>query len=120
MPQLAEVDAELEQTMLVQRQEGAAVVAGRRLRRRHPLDRVIVSDQHGELTYVRIYSGKLEKGSRVLNSNRNKKENISRLFQMHANDRIANSDDDPYDDRVIAAWRRLGADMGRALAGLGA
>src|SRR5215470_16730728 len=49
----------------------------------------IVSDQHGELTYVRIYSGKLEKGSRVLNSNRNKKENISRLFQMHANDRIA-------------------------------
>jgi elongation factor G len=49
----------------------------------------IVSDQHGELTYVRIYSGKLEKGSRVLNSNRNKKENISRLFQMHASDRIA-------------------------------
>ena len=49
----------------------------------------IVSDQHGELTYVRVYSGKLQKGSRVLNSNRNKKENISRLFQMHAADRIA-------------------------------
>src|SRR3954447_18512323 len=48
----------------------------------------IVSDQHGELTYVRVYSGRLEKGSRVLNSNRNKKENISRLFQMHASDRI--------------------------------
>src|SRR3954447_22487443 len=48
----------------------------------------IVSDQHGELTYVRVYSGKLEKGSRVLNSNRNKKENISRLFQMHASDRL--------------------------------
>src|SRR5205809_789894 len=49
----------------------------------------IVSDQHGELTYVRVYSGKLQKGSRVLNSNRNKKENISRLFQMHAADRLA-------------------------------
>ncbi len=49
----------------------------------------IVSDPHGELTYVRVYSGRLEKGSRVLNSNRNKRENISRLFQMHAADRIA-------------------------------
>ncbi|MDB5291120.1 MAG: protein translation elongation factor, partial [Phycisphaerales bacterium] len=47
----------------------------------------IVSDQHGDLTYVRVYSGRLEKGSRVLNSNRNKKENISRMFQMHAADR---------------------------------
>ncbi|HEX8523826.1 MAG TPA: elongation factor G [Tepidisphaeraceae bacterium] len=47
----------------------------------------IVSDQHGDLTYVRVYSGRLEKGSRVLNSNRNKRENISRMFQMHANDR---------------------------------
>src|SRR5665213_3279566 len=48
----------------------------------------IVSDQHGDLTYVRVYSGRLEKGSRVLNSNRNKRENISRMFQMHAADRI--------------------------------
>jgi elongation factor G len=47
----------------------------------------IVNDQHGDLTYVRIYSGRLEKGSRVLNSNRNKRENISRMFQMHAADR---------------------------------
>jgi elongation factor G len=48
----------------------------------------IVNDQHGDLTYVRVYSGKLEKGSRVLNSNRNKRENISRMFQMHAADRL--------------------------------
>ncbi len=47
----------------------------------------IVSDQHGDLTYVRVYSGRLEKGSRVLNSSRNKRENISRMFQMHAADR---------------------------------
>jgi elongation factor G len=47
----------------------------------------IVNDQHGDLTYVRIYSGRLVKGSRVLNSNRGKRENISRMFQMHAADR---------------------------------
>ncbi len=47
----------------------------------------IVNDQHGDLTYVRVYSGKLEKGTRVLNASRNKKENISRMFQMHASDR---------------------------------
>lgn len=44
----------------------------------------IVNDQHGDLTYVRVYSGRLEKGTRVLNSNRGKKENISRMFQMHS------------------------------------
>jgi elongation factor G len=49
----------------------------------------IVNDQHGDLTYVRIYSGKLERGARVQNTNRNKRENVSRLFQMHANERIA-------------------------------
>ena len=48
----------------------------------------IVSDQHGDLTYIRIYSGKLERGSRVFNSTRNSRENISRMFQMHAADRI--------------------------------
>jgi elongation factor G len=47
----------------------------------------IVNDQHGDLTYVRVYCGKLEKGTRVMNSTRDKKENISRMFQMHAADR---------------------------------
>lgn len=47
----------------------------------------IVSDQHGDLTYVRVYSGRLEKGSRVLNANRGKRENVSRMFQMHADAR---------------------------------
>jgi elongation factor G len=48
----------------------------------------IVDDQHGTLTYVRIYSGKLEKGVRVLNANKSSKENVSRMFQMHAEDRL--------------------------------
>ncbi len=49
----------------------------------------IVDDKFGTLTYVRVYSGVLESGTRVLNANKNTKENISRMFQMSANDRIA-------------------------------
>jgi elongation factor G len=48
----------------------------------------IVDDKFGTLTYVRVYSGVLEQGTRVLNANKNTKENISRMFQMSANDRI--------------------------------
>ena len=48
----------------------------------------IVDDKFGTLTYVRVYSGVLEAGTRVLNANKGTKENISRLFQMSANDRI--------------------------------
>ena len=39
---------------------------------------------------------------------------------LDTHDRIADSDADPYDDRVIAAWQRLGDEMGRELADLGA
>lgn len=48
----------------------------------------IVDDKFGTLTYVRVYSGKLEQGTRVMNANKNSRENISRMFQMSANDRI--------------------------------
>ena len=47
----------------------------------------VVSDSHGDLTYIRIYSGTLPRSSRILNPNRNKKENVSRIFEMHAKDR---------------------------------
>ncbi|MCA9279343.1 MAG: elongation factor G [Phycisphaeraceae bacterium] len=47
----------------------------------------VVSDAHGDLTYLRVYSGTLEKGSRVLNPGNNKRENVSRIFEMHAKDR---------------------------------
>ncbi|MBI9015686.1 MAG: elongation factor G [Phycisphaerae bacterium] len=48
----------------------------------------IASDQHGDLTFLRIYSGTLKNGMRVLNTNRDKKENITKICQMHANSRI--------------------------------
>lgn len=41
----------------------------------------------GRLAYFRAYSGGLDAGSYVLNTRTGKKERISRLFQMHANDR---------------------------------
>ena len=41
----------------------------------------------GKLTYLRIYSGSLPKGSRVFNSTRARKERAGRLLQMHANKR---------------------------------
>jgi elongation factor G len=49
----------------------------------------IVDDKFGTLTYVRVYSGVLEQGTRVLNANKGTKENISRMFQMSADERIA-------------------------------
>jgi elongation factor G len=49
----------------------------------------VVSDIAGNLTYLRIYSGKLDKGSRVLNPGNGKRENVSRLYEMHSKDRTA-------------------------------
>ena len=47
----------------------------------------VLSDAHGDLTFLRIYRGTLKSGTRVLNANRNKRENITRIFEMHANER---------------------------------
>lgn len=48
----------------------------------------IMADPYGRLTFVRVYSGILKKGSYVLNSTKNKKERISRLIVLKADDRI--------------------------------
>ena len=48
----------------------------------------IQTDPHlGKLTYVRIYSGKLDSGTQVINSTKDRKERIGKIFQMHANKR---------------------------------
>jgi len=48
----------------------------------------IMADPYvGKLTYFRVYSGKLEAGSRVLNVNTGRTERIGRILMMHANDR---------------------------------
>ncbi|QNN51390.1 elongation factor G [Nocardioides mesophilus] len=48
----------------------------------------VATDPHlGKLIYVRVYSGKLEAGSTVLNSVNGRKERIGKVYQMHANKR---------------------------------
>jgi elongation factor G len=48
----------------------------------------IMTDPYvGKLTYMRVYSGHLTKGSAVLNSTKDRKERIGRILQMHANTR---------------------------------
>ncbi len=48
----------------------------------------IMTDPYlGTLTFLRVYSGKLETGTSVLNSTRSKRERVGRMFKMHANKR---------------------------------
>ena len=39
----------------------------------------------GRLTYIRVYSGKADAGAQVINSTKDRKERIGKMFQMHAN-----------------------------------
>jgi len=63
---------------------------------RHPKDEEplsalafkIMADPYGRLTFVRVYSGILKKGSYVLNSTKGKKERVSRLIILKADERI--------------------------------
>lgn len=50
----------------------------------------VQADKHiGKLTYVRVYSGLLKPGEHVVNSTRDVRQRVGRLFEMHANDRQA-------------------------------
>ena len=51
----------------------------------------VAMDEGRKLTYIRVYSGKLETGEEVYNATRQTKEKVARLFKMHANkkERIA-------------------------------
>ncbi|MFN3927026.1 MAG: elongation factor G [Pseudanabaenaceae cyanobacterium] len=48
----------------------------------------LMSDKYGDLTFIRVYSGVLTKGSYVLNATKRKKERISRLVVLKADERI--------------------------------
>ncbi|TVP81312.1 MAG: GTP-binding protein, partial [Puniceicoccaceae bacterium] len=47
----------------------------------------IMDDKYGALTFTRIYSGKIAKGTSVLNTATGKTERIGRIIEMHANER---------------------------------
>jgi elongation factor G len=60
------------------------------LRKDAPLTGLVfksASDPHGDLSYIRIYSGVLEGGSALLNVERDVRERVQKIFIMHANDR---------------------------------
>ncbi|SEB40395.1 translation elongation factor 2 (EF-2/EF-G) [Paramicrobacterium humi] len=47
--------------------------------------KVAVHPFFGRLTYIRVYSGHLDSGASIVNSTKQKKERIGKIFQMHAN-----------------------------------
>jgi elongation factor G len=47
--------------------------------------KIAVHPFFGRLTYIRVYSGKLNSGEQVINSTKDKKERIGKIFQMHSN-----------------------------------
>jgi elongation factor G len=47
----------------------------------------ITNDAHGDLSFVRVYSGRLKSGTRAYNPGKDKKENCSRLYHIRADDR---------------------------------
>jgi len=48
----------------------------------------IQTDPHlGKLTYVRVYSGRIDSGAQTINSTKDRKERIGKIYQMHANKR---------------------------------
>jgi elongation factor G len=48
----------------------------------------VVHDEHGALSYLRVYRGQAQAGSMVLNSSTGQKERLSRVVQMHASQRV--------------------------------
>jgi elongation factor G len=49
------------------------------------VSKIAVHPFFGKLTYIRVYSGKISQGAQVVNSTRERKERIGKLFQMHSN-----------------------------------
>ncbi|WP_419759031.1 elongation factor G [Acidisoma sp.] len=47
----------------------------------------IINDKYGTLTFVRVYSGVLKSGDTVMNTTKDNRERIGRMFQMHADKR---------------------------------
>ncbi len=47
----------------------------------------IINDKYGTLTFVRVYSGTLKSGDTVMNTTKDHRERIGRMFQMHADKR---------------------------------
>ncbi len=67
----------------------------------------IMDDRFGALTFTRIYSGKIEKGSSVLNTFTGKTERIGRIVEMHADERIELSSAEAGDIVAIVGMKNV-------------
>ena len=67
----------------------------------------IMDDRFGALTFTRIYSGKLAKGSNVLNTFTGKTERIGRIVEMHADERIELSSAEAGDIVAIVGMKNV-------------
>jgi elongation factor G len=80
MPQIEGTDPSNPETVIIRKPDASEPFAGLAFK--------IMNDPFvGSLTFCRIYSGKLESGSYVINSVKDKKERIGRMLLMHANNR---------------------------------
>ena len=68
----------------------------------------------GRLCFTRSYSGVLESGSYVLNTRTNKKERISRIYQMHANKQNAIDYIEAGDIGAAVGFKSIKTEIGRA------
>jgi elongation factor G len=67
----------------------------------------IQTDVHlGKLTFIRIYSGVLDNGAQVLNSTKDRKERIGKIYQMHANKREEHSSASAGDIVAVAGLKQ--------------
>jgi elongation factor G len=67
----------------------------------------IMDDRFGALTFTRIYTGRLEKGSNVLNTFTGKTERIGRIVEMHADERIELSSAEAGDIVAIVGMKNV-------------
>ncbi len=75
-PRALDLETETERELVVSEDSDFAALAFK-----------IVADPYGRLTYMRIYAGKLSKGSYVYNATKRRRERIGRILLMHANHR---------------------------------
>jgi len=73
----------------------------------------IAADAHGDLHWVRIYRGRITPGTRVLNTTRDRKENVQRIWRMHAEERIR--EDQATAGDIVALVGLKGASTGDTL-----
>ena len=70
--------------------------------------KIVNDDYCGKLTYVRIYSGKMKKGQKMLNASNRRKERVSRILEMHANRREEREDLGPGDIAALVGLDQVG------------